>query len=272
DCSQFKSSKGTKDCKTRVENMNKIIRNVDSFTRSNNVKLAEDELAKAEKAADPAAKRAAYASAIGFFEAALQQDPKLNGVRFDLANTHFATAESFAAENNKSEANTSYIKAAEIFTTLADNDSVEAETKNLALYNGASALYSAEEFAKASPLFRRYIDVAPREVAPWRLAGSCIIENRAEAIGYLSMGNALSDKAVTTPVDESVGTVRNLYAASAAAKALAELGNPEEVRTFTDEKNGGQVVTTWIWWSKGQARHYLNGDELGKVSFRAAAG
>jgi hypothetical protein len=69
-----------------------------------------------------------------------------------------------------------------------------------------------------------------------------------------------------------VGTVKNLYSASAAAKALTELGNPEEVRTFTDEKNGGQVVTTWIWWSKGQARHYLNGDELGKVSFRAAAG
>jgi hypothetical protein len=48
DCSQFKSSKGTKDCKTKVDNMNKIIRNVDSFTRSNNVKLGEDELAKAE--------------------------------------------------------------------------------------------------------------------------------------------------------------------------------------------------------------------------------
>jgi tetratricopeptide (TPR) repeat protein len=272
DCSQFKSSDRKKDCRKTVDNMNVIINNVDRFTRSNNVKLAEEELAKAEHATDPASRRAAYASAIGFYEEALQQDPTLNGVRFDLANTHFATAESFAAEDNKASATTSYIEAAGIFTQLADMDSIDAETKNLALYNGASALYSAEKYDEAYPLFKRYIDVSPREVAAWRLAGSCVVDkDRTQAIGYLAMGNALSDKAVTTPVEESVGTVKNLYASSAAAKALAELGNPEEVKTFTDEKNGGQVVTTWIWWTKGQARHYLNGDELGKVSFNAAA-
>lgn len=271
DCSQFKSADRKKQCRIKIENMNKIIGNVDSFTRSNNVKLAEEALKRSDHAADPAGKRAAYAEAIGYFEAALDQDPSLNGVRFDLANTHFITAESFQEEKNKAAATESFVKAAVIFQMLADADSVDAETKSLALYNGASALYSAEDFVKAGPLFERYIDLAPREVPAWRLAGICHLEQgrRPEAVSYLSMGSALSEQALVTPVEESVGTIRNLHAGSPAAKALADLGNPEEVKTFVDKDNGNRVVTTWIWWSKGIARHYLNGDEAGHVAFQA---
>ncbi|TPW17100.1 MAG: hypothetical protein FD129_503, partial [bacterium] len=209
--------------------------------------------------------------AIGYFEAALEQDPKLNGVRFDLANTHFITAESFQEEKNKTAATESFQKAAVIFQKLADADSVDAETKSLSLYNAASALYSAEDFVKAGPLFQRYIDLAPREVPAWRLAGICHLEQgrRPDAVSYLSMGSALSEQSQVTPVEESVGTIKNLHAGSAAAKALAELGNPEEVRTFMDKDNGDRIVTTWIWWSKGVARHFLSGEEVGHVAFQA---
>jgi len=270
DCSQFKSHDRKKTCGTRIDNMNKIIKNVDSFTRSNNVKLAEDALARSKSATDPATTRAVYAEAIGYFEDALEQDPSLEGVRFDLANTHFITAESFEAGGDKVAAKASFLKAAEIFGVLADADSVDAETKSLSLYNGASALYSAEDFVNAGPRFLRYIDLAPREVPAWRLAGICHLEQgkRPEAVSYLSMGSSLSDEAVVTPVEESVGTIKNMHSGSVAAKALVELGNPEEVRTFTDKDNGNRILTTWIWWSKGMARHYLNGDEVGRVTFQ----
>lgn len=272
DCSQFKSTNAKKGCRTKVENMNKIIKNVDSFTRSNNVKLAEEALTRSRNAADPAGTRAAYAEAIGYFEAALEQDPSLDGVRFDLANTHFMTAESFESEKDKPSAKASYLEAAEIFKVLADADSVDSETKLLSLYNGASALYSAEDFVGAGPLFQRYIDQKPREVPAWQLAGICHLEQgkRLDAMSYLSMGSALGNKSTVTSVEESVGTTTNLYHGSAAAKILAELGNPEDVRSYTDKDNGGRIVTTWIWWSKGQARHYVNGEEIGRVNFLAS--
>lgn len=271
DCSQFKSTKAKQGCRTKIDNMNKIIKNVDSFTRSNNVKLADVALTRSRSTTDPIELRAVYAEAIGYFENALEQDPSLNGVRFDLANTHFMTAESFEAGKDKDSAKLSYLKAAEIFGFLADADSVDAETKSLSIYNGASALYSAGEFVKAGPMFQRYIDLAPREVPAWQLSGICYLEQgkRLDAVSHLAMGSALGDKAVATSVEESIGTTRNLYGGSAAAKSLVELGDPEDVRSFTDKDNGGRIVTTWIWWSKGQARHYLNGEEVGRVSFQA---
>lgn len=273
DCSQFKSAARKKDCRDRRTRMETIIRNVDSFTRSKNAALGDEAFERSRSVEEPAARRAVLDEAVTFYGAALEQDPSLEGVRFNLGNAHFEKARSFEKAGDAAAAVPEFQKAAEVFLVLADNDSAKADNRRDALYNAASARLAAKDYAAAGPLFKRYIDLAPREVPAWGQAGYCHIElgQRLEGVAYITMSNALGDKALETPIGESVGTVRNLYGSSAAATALTELGEPEQVRTYTDPGDNERIVTTWIWWSKGQARHFLKGEEVGRVSFQPPA-
>jgi tetratricopeptide (TPR) repeat protein len=273
DCSQFKSASRKKECRDRRNRMETIIRNVDSFTRSKNAALGDEAFERSTTIDEPAARRAVLDEAITFYGAALEQDPSLEGVRFNLGNTHFEKARSFEKAGDATAAGPEFQKAAEVFLVLADNDSAKVENRRDALYNAASARFAAKDFAGAGPLFKRYIDLVPKEVPAWGQAGVCHLEQgqRLEGVAYITMANALDDKAIETPVGVSVGTVKNLYGGSAAATALADLGEPEQVRTYTDPSDTERVVTTWIWWSKGQARHFLKGDEVGRVEFQPPA-
>jgi tetratricopeptide (TPR) repeat protein len=268
DCSQFISKRRQSECRKEITTYEKVRSDVDQFTRSKNVALGREAMANADGESNIENKRKYLDEAVMFFKRGLDQDPNLLGTRFDLANTHFMMAHTWdIASTDTSKANPNYREAARMFMELVANDSTDAETRDAAHYNAGQALYAAGSWARALPVLQVYITTHPRDPETYPLVAKCLVELKrpAEASAYIRMFSALS-KGEAVPANESVSTARNLYAGSEMVKSLDELGNPEEVRSLL-ERETNETVTTWIWWGKTEARHFIKGIQVGAVKF-----
>src|SRR5512140_941247 len=270
DCSQLKG-KAKVECSKAMKSLLIIQQNVESFTKSKNVEIGRSELEAAGAESDAAAKRGRLESAISYLNKGLEQDPSLENVRFDIADAQFKLGTSYEG-NDSSMAHKYYREAAGTFLTIADNDSSAQDSKKDALFNANMALYQASEWNRVLPLLKRYVDIDAHDQDIWRRIAkvNAELDKRPEAISSLMMSNALGDGGEDVPVEESISTVKNLYAGSDAARSLSELGNPEQVRAFRDNENS-RVITTWIWWTKGQVRHFVDGKQVGTLSFAGQA-
>jgi tetratricopeptide (TPR) repeat protein len=268
DCSQFKSQKKKGECAKRIQNMKTIQNNVDNFTKSKNYELGKDQMNRAVTEQDVAKKRERFLAAIDYFEKALTQDPTLLGVRFDKADAQFKLGQTFE-ESDTTTAHKHYRSAATTFLEIAADDSTEADARKDARYNAIMALYQSSDWAGLLPLLKVYIDVDPHDADIWRRIAKTMAEldRNSEAFSSLMTANALGEQGEPVDKNQSMNTVKNLYGQSAAAKALQELGEPEEVRSFQETSENGREITTWIWWTKGQIRHYVDGTQVGTVSF-----
>jgi tetratricopeptide (TPR) repeat protein len=273
DCSQFKSRARKNDCTKRIENYRTIQTNVDNFTKSKNVALGHVELDAALAEQDVEKKRTHFLTAIDYFDKGLAQDPSLTGVIFDKADALFKLGQTYN-EGDVETAKKYYRQASGTFLQIADNDTLEAEPRKDARYNSIMALYAASDWADLLPQLKLYVDIDPRDQEVWRRMAKTTAEldRNLEAASNLMMSNAVGEDAETVAVNESVNTIKNLYGTSEAAQALGQLGEPEEVRAFREASEEGQVITTWIWWGKGEARHYVDGRQVGAVTFAPQSG
>ncbi len=265
DCGQFKSSKAKSECRKKIRELEKIVTNVDSFTRSKYADLGYNALDAAQAEKDPVAKRPSLDEAQMFFEKALEQDPSLEGVRFSYGNVFFNRARTFDGESpDTSRAYPQYRKAAAIFASLANADSVDADTRRDALYNAGSALYAASDWQGALPLLKRYIDLDVKDGDTYRRVAKCMSEmgQHADAVAYYLL--SLSLEADKKDITEAMNTARNLHAGSDQVRAADELGNPEEIRAVEEDN---RTTLTYIWWLKGEARHFRDGALVGAVKF-----
>lgn len=269
DCGQFVSKKRQKDCKDQIKNYEKFKLDVDNFTRAKYVALGQEALRLSQDEPNIDNKRKYLEETIMFFKKGLEQDPSLIGTRFDLGNTYYALAQTWdeSGARDTSSAFPSYREAARIFLQLVGNDSTPADIINDARFNAGQALYSAANWSAAVPVLRGYIAVFPKEPATYNLVAQCLAELKrpAEAAAYTRMVGALL-KGDQVPVNESITTARNLYGDSDMTKSLAEMGNPEEVRSV-QERGTDETVITWIWWARTEARHYIKGVQVGVVKF-----
>jgi tetratricopeptide (TPR) repeat protein len=272
DCSQFKSNKKKNDCQKKIKNLETIQTNVENFTKSKNVELGRYYMDLSKTEQDVAKKRENLSTAIGYFDKGLEQDPALTGVIFEKADALFKTGQTY--DGDAANSSKYYGDAATVFLSIADNDSLDAETRNNARYNAIMAMYAGANWQGVVPQMKMYIDADPKDQDIWmRLAkASSELKENKEAAQYLMTANALGAKADAGVVVESVNTVKNLYGTSDAARAHGELGDPEEVRVYEESSEGGHRVITWIWWKKGQIRHFVDGVQVGQVSFAPLTG
>jgi tetratricopeptide (TPR) repeat protein len=271
DCSQFKSQAKKRACAKKIETMETIRTNVDNFTKSKNVAIGREALDAATVEQDPVKKRELLTSALGYLKLAREQDPSLVSVLFDEGDAHFKLAQTY---EDTATANQSYRQASAMFLALAANDSTDANSRKDALYNAIMALYASSDWPLVLPHLRKYIDMDPHDSDIWRriAVAQNELKNTPEAVSSLLMSNALGSDGEEVKVEESVNTAKNLYAGAGMGKVLAELGPPEQVRSYQDPSDPNRIQFTWIWWTKGAARHFENGEVVGKLSFAPESG
>lgn len=272
DCSQFKSAKLKKDCQTRIKNYQTVIGNVDRFTKSRFVAIAGE----AQNAADQLPKdklserRAALTEAESYYLQGLQADRSLINARFNLGNVYFGLAQSFeGGKADTASARANYRKAAATFDTIAATDSLERDMMINALFNSASASFSAGDWKKALTTYKAYIDVVCNEADPFLQIALCYQELKmlAERAPYYMTYNAMTSKAEKVDLIEIKTTLKSRFPGSDAENALAELGDPAEVKRF-QAKSDAPEVTSFFWPGKGIVRHYIDGKQQTEVKFK----
>jgi tetratricopeptide (TPR) repeat protein len=266
DCSQFKSKAKQRACTKKIETMQTIRTNVDNFTKSKNVAIGRASLDAATAEQDATKKRELLTSALNYLKLAREQDPSLVSVLFDEGDAYFKLAQTY---EDTASANPRYRQASAMFLTLAANDSSDADSRKDALYNAIMALYASSDWPLVLPHLRKYIDMDPHDSDIWKriAVAQSELKNTPEAVSSVIMSNALGSTGEDVKVEESVNTARNLYSGTGMGQVLSELGPPEQVRSYQDPTDPNRILFTWIWWKKGQARHFENGQLVGSVSF-----
>lgn len=275
DCSQFKSRQRQADCKKKIEGFQVVSKNVDSFTRARNVAIAEQ--AFGEFQAIPADKleerRTALLDAEKHYKLGLEQDPSLVNARFNLGNVYFAMAKTYEVPKpDTTNANKYYRSAYGTFDQIAAADSVAKQTRIDATFNSASAAFAAGDWKKSMETYKSYINLNCQDAEAFLQIALCYQELKlnAERAPYYMTSNALSKQAEKVNLIEVKTTLANRFPGSDATKALAELGDPEDVKRFQASKDAPEVLTLF-WWSKGLVRHYLDGKQQGEVKFTPCA-
>ena len=271
DCSQFKSKQRQAECKKKIDGFQIVVRNVDSFTRARNVAIADQAFEAFSNLAETKVdeRHSLLMDAEKHYKLGLEQDPKLVGARFSLGNVYFALAKTYeGAKTDTAGANPWYRSAYRTFDQIAAADSVAQETKVDATFNSASAAYAAGDWKKALDAYKDYINLKCREGEPYLQVALCYqeLKQNAERAPYYMTYNALSPKGEKVNLAEAKTTLANRFQGSDAAKALTELGDPDEVKNFLASKDAPEVMTL-IWWSKGIVRHYIEGKQQGEVKF-----
>lgn len=271
DCSQFKSARLKKDCQTRIKNYQTVIGNVERFTKSRFVAIAQAALDAAE--ALPKEKvderRAHFNESESYFRQGLDADPSLVNARFNLGNVYFGLARSYeGAKPDTGRANPNYRLAAATFDRIAAADSLARQMKVDAIYNSASASFSAGDWKKSLTSYKAYLDLVCTEADPFLQIALCYQELKmlAERTPYYMTYNAMSPKGEKVDLVEFRTTVKNRFPGSDAEKSLTDLGEPTEVKRFQAKSDSPEILSCF-WPARGVVRHFLDGQQQGEVKF-----
>ena len=232
-----------------------------------------------------------YEEAIGFYEDLLKDRPNDADLHSGLADAYFKRAFTLEGDARKPDfksAGDQYDKAARIRAGEAD-----------LLFNAALAYQNAGDFAAAETEWRDFINIRPEDTDAMAALGSTLAElkkyddaavvlhkavnlkpreknlhrqlggvySRAdnqpksyeEMVVYISLERG-------TSAESAADAAKKAPANSDAAKTLASLGAPEELRYWEAD---GQKYETWFYWGRNVAYTMRAGQEVAKSDWGA---
>ena len=232
-----------------------------------------------------------YEEAIGFYEDLLKGSPDDADLHTGMADAYFKRA--FAREGDARKAD--YKKAGDEYDRAARIKSGEADL----IFNAALAYQNAADFASAETEWRAFILLKPEDTDAMAALGSTLAEMKKfdEAAEVLHKAVVLKPREKTlhrqlggvyaradnqpksyeemvvyialergTPAEDVAAAAKKAPANSDAAKVLASMGVPEELRYWEAE---GQKYETWIYWGKNLAYTLRAGQQLAKSDWGA---
>lgn len=210
-----------------------------------------------------------YDEAIGFFADLIQGDPSNPDLHLGLADTYFKRATAKSGEERRADfklAGDGYAKASELKGGEAD-----------LLFNSALAYQNAGSWASAESRWRAFLVIKPEDTDAMSALGSCCAELKKYDEGIRILHQAVNLKPTDKTLFRQLGGVyakannnaksyemmviylalekgqaaasaadaaKRAPAGTAAAKTLADLGTPDEVR---DWEADGEHYQTWLY-------------------------
>jgi len=232
-----------------------------------------------------------YEEAIGFYDELLKSSPNDADLHSGLADAYFKrafTREGDARKPDFKSAGDQYDKAARIKAGDAD-----------LLFNAALAYQNAGDFALAETEWRDFIQLKPEDTDAMAALGSTLAELKRydDAIVVLHKAVNLKPREKNlhrqlggvyaradnqpksyeemvvyialergTPAENAADAAKKAPANSDAAKTLASLGAPEELRYWEAD---GQKYETWLYWGKNVAYTVRAGLQVAKSDWGA---
>ena len=232
-----------------------------------------------------------YDEAIGFYDELLKGGPNDADLHSGLADAYFKRA--FAREGDARKAD--YKSAGDQYDRAARIKAGESDL----LFNAALAFQNAGDFASAETEWRDFIKLKPEDTDAMAALGSTLAElkkyDEAAAVLHQAVNLKPREKNLHrqlggvyaradnqpksyeemviyislergTPAENAAEAVKKAPANSDAAKTLASLGVPEELRYWEAD---GQKYETWIYWGKNLAYTMRAGQQVAKSDWGA---
>ena len=232
-----------------------------------------------------------YDEAIGFYDELLKGSPNDADLHSGLADAYFKRA--FAREGDARKAD--YKSAGDQYDRAARIKAGEADL----LFNAALAYQNAADFASAETEWRDFIKLKPEDTDAMAALGSTLAElkkyDEAAAVLHQAVNLKPREKNLHrqlggvyaradnqpksyeemvvyislergTPAENAADAAKKAPANSDAAKALASLGAPEELRYWEAD---GQKYETWLYWGKNLAYTMRAGQQVAKSDWGA---
>jgi Flp pilus assembly protein TadD len=232
-----------------------------------------------------------YEEAIGFYNDLLKASPNDADLHSGVADAYFKRA--FAREGDARKAD--YKAAGDAYDRAAQLKSGEADL----IFNAALAYQNAGDFASAEREWRDFLKIKPEDTDAMSALGSTLAEEKKfdEAATVLHQAVLLKpheknlhrqlggvyaraenqpksyEEMVVfislergTAAESPADAAKKAPANSEAAKVLASMGTPEELR-FWEADN--QKYETWIYWSKNLAYTMRAGQQVAKSDWGA---
>lgn len=232
-----------------------------------------------------------YEEAIGFYDELLKGSPDDADLHSGLADAYFKrafTREGDARKPDFKSAGEQYDKAARIKAGEAD-----------LLFNAALAYQNASDFAAAEVEWRDFLKIKPEDTDAMAALGSTLAELKkyddAAAVLHKAVNLKPREKNLHrqlggvyaradnqpksyeemvvyislergTPAENAAEAAKKAPANSDAAKTLASLGAPEELRYWEAD---GQKYETWLYWGKNLAYTMRVGQQVAKSDWGA---
>lgn len=232
-----------------------------------------------------------YEEAIGFFEELLKSSPNDADLYSGLADAYFKrafTREGDARKPDFKSAGDQYDKAARIkagdadllfnaalaYQNAGDFAAAEAEWRDFiklkpedtdAMAALGSTLAELKRFDEAATVLHRAVNLKPREKSLHRQLGGVYAradnqpKSYEEMVVYIALERG-------TPAENVADAAKKAPANSDAAKTLASLGAPEELRYWEAD---GQKYETWLYWGKNVAYTMRAGLQVAKSDWGA---
>jgi tetratricopeptide (TPR) repeat protein len=232
-----------------------------------------------------------YEEAIGFYDELLKNSPGDADLHTGLADAYFKRA--FAREGDARKAD--YKAAGDEYAKSARIKSGEADL----IFNAALAYQNGGDFASAETQWREFIKIKPEDTDAMSALGSTLAEMKKfdEAAAVLHQAVNLKPREKNlhrqlggvyaradnqpksyeemvvyialergTAAENAADAVKKAPANSDAAKTLASLGAPEELRYWEAD---GQKYETWIYWGKNLAYTMRAGQQVARSDWGA---
>lgn len=233
-----------------------------------------------------------YEEAIGFYEEMLQGTPNDADLHSGLADAYFKRA--FAREGDARKAD--FKSAGDQYDKAARIKAGEADL----IFNAALAYQNAGDFASAEAEWRDFIKLKPEDTDAMAALGSTLAElkkyDEAATVLHTAVNLKPREKNLHrqlggvyaradnqpksyeemvvyialergTPAEIAADAAKKSPANSDAAKALASMGAPDELRYWEAD---GQKYETWFYWGKNVALTMRAGLQVARSDWGAA--
>ena len=208
-------------------------------------------------------KKGDYDAAIAKLDTILEKTPNDFGVLTNAAQTTFTKAEKLGEAKDEAGAKAAFAKAAAYFMR-ASAAAPDATNKNDMMYNAAIAHQQAGDAKAAATAAFSLVQENPKSLDYHRLLRTGYdkmgAQKKADEQTWVILG--LNEKAEV--VADIPGFTGKVVKTSEPGKLLAELGDPEEIRQFT---NGDLKVDVYYWWAKKRAAAFTGGRQVGAANF-----
>lgn len=220
-------------------------------------------------------------NALGMFDEIIALDPptgELSGYLGDMAVIWQSLGDAYPTESP--DAHTAYMNALDFYrrSALRSYEAAEADgetpltlnTDTEFLMSAIGCFNAADEDDSTLAYARKLVDVAPRDARGYRIVGASLQEagNTEGALAYILMGQCMDEeegKKVESINDHFMQLIRTYQPSDDIIKASIEnLESPDEIRVA---ERGTDRSEAWIFWTKGFADCYYNGQFVGKVEF-----
>lgn len=204
-----------------------------------------------------------YDGAIAMLDGILAKTPNDYDVLSRAAQTSFDKAKKAEEAKDEAGAKAAYAQAAGYFGRSVPN-APDEENKRNSMFNQVVAAQGAGDAKTVAQVAYDLVQIDPKDASYHRLlrSGYDKLGNEAKAQEEVWAILGLGDNAKA--VEDLPGYLAKVVKTSEAGKALAEHGEPEEVRQFT---SGDTNVDVWYWWTKKRCAAFTGGRKVGEANF-----